>query len=615
MVKVEKKSEFHSKDDFEIALDKLLAPVFKLLKTTPPGLLKIGTSGTVYGEKTRQAEGFLRLLWGLGPYYAQREVDENFVVILTGIIAGVDPTHSSYWGDIADYHQLMVEMAPLAVFLLLNQAKVLSVLSEKEQSNLSDWLNQINDYQPSPNNWLFFRVLVNVALKRCFGIDQRKQIDQDLNLIEGFYLGNGWYYDGKPHRKDYYVSFAIHYYSLIYARFFEKEDPERAMLYKDRSCQFAESFQYWFDREGRALPFGRSLIYRFAQSSFWAAMIFADVKGFPQKNSKYLLAANLKHWLEKDIFSPEGFLEIGYYYQNLNMAEEYNGPGSPYWALKAFLILALPQEAESWQLAAEAPQLKQDNYCLNEADMLLVRNQENTDVQSFVTNQFCEQHAHGEAKYSKFVYSTNFGFSVPKGIMNLERGGFDNCLVVSEQDDYYRMRTRVSQSILTSEFVYSVWQPWPDVTIYSVVVPLYPWHVRLHYVESKRKLRLSDGGFSMAYDESASVKQIENEKELWLAGRIGQSAIKAYDKRQTVHVSHPQPNVNLLCNSVVIPYILTDLEPGEYLLGASFLGACESISYSAPTIDFEKNQAVIRHQKKEWHWSFIDNKLRRKEEL
>ena len=41
-------------------------------------------------------------------------------------------------------------------------------------------------------------------------------------------------------------------------------------------------------------------------------------------------------------------LSIGYGYPNLFMCESYNSAGSPYWALKAFLPLALPEDHPFW---------------------------------------------------------------------------------------------------------------------------------------------------------------------------------------------------------------------------------------------------------------------------
>ena len=42
-----------------------------------------------------------------------------------------------------------------------------------------------------------------------------------------------------------------------------------------------------------------------------------------------------------------------------------------------------------------------------------------------------ENQAHAQAKYSKFVYSSKFGFSVPKAGVTYEEGAFDNTLAVS----------------------------------------------------------------------------------------------------------------------------------------------------------------------------------------
>lgn len=145
----------------------------------------------------------------------------------------------------------------------------------------------------------------------------------------------------------------MHYYGLIYAKVMEDEDPERAAIYKERAIQFAQDFKEWFSSDGSSIPFGRSLTYRFAQSSFWAALAFADVEALPWGQIKRLVLNNLRYWFKQSIFSPEGLLTIGYGYQNLNMAEGYNAPGSPYWSLKTFLLLALPESHPFWQAEEE----------------------------------------------------------------------------------------------------------------------------------------------------------------------------------------------------------------------------------------------------------------------
>lgn len=40
--------------------------------------------------------------------------------------------------------------------------------------------------------------------------------------------------------------------------------------------EFAKQFIYWFDEEGEAIPFGRSLTYRFSQVSFLVCACWQD---------------------------------------------------------------------------------------------------------------------------------------------------------------------------------------------------------------------------------------------------------------------------------------------------------------------------------------------------
>lgn len=55
--------------------------------------------------------------------YVTQNESEYLNDFLTGIIEGTDPESSSYWGKTKDYDQLIVEMAALSTFLLLNKEK------------------------------------------------------------------------------------------------------------------------------------------------------------------------------------------------------------------------------------------------------------------------------------------------------------------------------------------------------------------------------------------------------------------------------------------------------------------------------------------------------------
>ena len=163
-----------------------------------------------------------------------------------------------------------------------------------------------------------------------------------LTRIDSYYSGDGWSTDGASPQKDYYIPWAIQYYGVLYAKFAADTDPERAALYRSRAELFARQFIYWFDENGAALPYGRSLTYRFAQNCFWAACVWAGLEPFPLGVMKGLIVRNFNWWLDQKMFDRDGILTIGYCYPQMYMAERYNAPGSPYWGMKSFILLALP---------------------------------------------------------------------------------------------------------------------------------------------------------------------------------------------------------------------------------------------------------------------------------
>ena len=133
---------------------------------------------------------------------------------------------------------------------------------------------------------------------------------------------------------DYYSSsFAIHFLQLLYAKLAGEDDPERAAEFKKRAQMAALDLAHYYDEEGRSIPFGRSVGYRFAMVSFWGALAYADVE-LPAPLTwgmvKGIVMRHLRWWqTQHDMWSPSGTLTIGYSYPNMYMAENYNSPGSP----------------------------------------------------------------------------------------------------------------------------------------------------------------------------------------------------------------------------------------------------------------------------------------------
>lgn len=332
----------YNKDYFTGLLKKTVVPLKKYY-SPKCAQLNVGHTGAAYEDRTIPMEGFSRVLWGLVPLWAGGGDFEGFSEIYRkGLTAGTDPESDEFWGGLRNCDQKFVEMAAIAYGLLLAPDKLWEPLSEDAKSNLAAFLRGINDYEVSDNNWRYFPVLVNLALKSLSQPYDQEHIDFGLERLEAFYLGNGWYKDGKTEQRDYYIPFALHFYSLIYAKVCEKDDPQRCKLFKERAAEFAKEFIYWFDEKGRGLVYGRSLTYRFAQAAFWSACVFAEVPVFDYSIIKGILVRHFEEWFSNPIFDNGGVLTIGYRYPNLHMSESYNSPDSPYWSLKAFILLALP---------------------------------------------------------------------------------------------------------------------------------------------------------------------------------------------------------------------------------------------------------------------------------
>lgn len=286
------------RNDYQQLLASLLEPL-KLKMTEGKARIRLQGSGATYSPSVQEMEAFARPLWGLVPFWAGGGSHPEWEEIYqTGIANGTNPEHPEYWGDCTDHDQRFVEMAPLAYGLLAAKHVLWEPLSVVEQDRFVAWLRQINDHTFSDNNWRFFRVLVNLALARVGKAHDAGLLESDLTHIESWHVGSGWYVDGQANQKDYYGPFALHFYGLLYAQFAQESDPKRSRQFVEWAKLFANDFIYWFDREGRALPYGRSLTYRFAQSAFFSAAL----DHLDPALAKGVIGRNLRFWMNQEIF-------------------------------------------------------------------------------------------------------------------------------------------------------------------------------------------------------------------------------------------------------------------------------------------------------------------------
>ncbi len=558
--------------------------------------LVLGEHSAPYGKRDVALEGYARVLWGLGPLLAQRndtlplwaQTEINTWADLTrqGLIHGTNPEHTEYWGDPEDYDHKFVEMAAIAHAILLAPQTYWYPLAEEEQRNVCCWFSRINGKRIYSNNWISFRILVNIMLYKLGMTYLLAQIQADLKIFEENYEGDGWYHDGHPGQKDYYIAFAMHFYSLLTAVYMENEFPDYAAALKHRSAAFFRDYIYFFDDQGRSVPFGRSLTYRFAHTAAFAAMAYAGVS-VPMGQLRKLLLDNLRYWCEQPIFDRDGVLSIGYCYPNLCMSEMYNTDGSPYWGLKSFLILALPAHHRFWIKPAENPARERQKY-LSRANMIAVGEGESHRL-LYPAGHFGADAGNADAKYQKFVYSSVFGFSVTRG-NRIQSGAYDNTLVATEAgEDFWRVRrncTRFEASMTHTRSLYSLM---PGVMVESVIIPLEVGHVRVHYLRTNRAIELADGGFAIPKEdgfvgfETGTVTRTD--KSIHCSLPWGQAGCACLDALGKAELISPFPNTNLIHGLTAIPTLRYTAEPGECWIAGFFYGAeSQTVSLQDPSI-------------------------------
>lgn len=502
--------------------------------------------------------------------------------------------HPIFGGKLDNYDQLFVEMGSLATFLILTKKDFWNNLTTLQQKNIFQWLNQINHKTIPPTNWLFFRILVNTFFRIAKINTNNDAINTDLKSIDSYYLDDGWYFDGYKNQIDYYISWGMQYYGILFSKLTPDQNEPHIQLFQKRGAKFAATFKDWFTDNGTALPFGRSLVYRFAQSSFWAVAAFAHLNMLDVTlgQAKHLLLSNMRQWFKKPIFTEDGFLSIGYSYPNLNMAEGYNAPGSPYWAMKNFIILALPDDDIFWKTDEETtdfPKKVENQY----SRMLLIHGDNNKELQAFTAGQHSHEHAHGASKYEKFVYSTTFGFSVRKDSVLPKQGAFDNTLAISDTKYNYQTVFGYNDFKIHDNYVYGLWRPWSTVEIKTFIIPYYPWHFRVHIINSNRELNIIEGSFSTPADGNLQTSQ--NINSCFYKSSIGTTGVISFNDTLKAELGEPEPNTNLCYPKTILPQIVGHLSSGQHVLISAYLGTPHNIQ-NLPTLNkpiLTNNQIVI----------------------
>ena len=556
-----------SRADVEAALRASFAPLLPLFS---PGGARVRLSGAAahFDRAAADLEGFARPLWGLVPLAAGGGQFAHWELYRRGLANGTDPEHPEYWGPVSSTDQRMVELAAIGLAMRMIPEHIWDPLDARAKANIASYLIEARRHAHANNNWKFFRVLVDLGLERCGIAFDRSLTTAYLDELDGFYLGDGWYRDGIVRRIDHYIPFAMHFYGLIYARL-SQGDEARVARMVERAKLFAGDIRHWFDDEGGGLAFGRSLTYRYACGGVWGALAYAGVEALPWGEIKGHYLRHLRWWSQLPIADRDGILSVGYGYPNLFMSESYNSAGSPYWAFKAFLPLALPEDHPFWTAEEQPARFDAEPVPFRHPGMVMLHTPGN--VVALSSGQQNWEMRAGAEKYAKFVYSSRYGFSVEADERAYDKGAFDGALALSDDNRHFRVREQNDVARLAGNVLCSVWHPWPDVMVETWLLPASPWHIRVHRITTPRALHATEGGFAVGRADLNTDMVVEETGRAVAQTPADVSAIvdlMAADRRAG-RAHRALPNTNLIVARTLVPQLRGPIAPGVTVLATA----------------------------------------------
>jgi hypothetical protein len=322
-----------------------------------PGHARITLPGKEggYGRAVDGLEGFARTFLMAGfriagdPHSpASRELAEWYA---QGIATGTDPDAPDRWVRLPEHGQAKVEAASLALILDMTRPYIWDQLDAKTQERVVEYLSPAVGDETYPQiNWVWFRLVVQTFLRSVGGPFSLAEMRTDLATHDSFARGGGWMSDGPSRAYDHYIGWALHLYPTLWARMAGAQDLSGQRAERDRAAlgEFLRDLVTLVGADGSPLLQGRSLIYRFAAAApFWVGAC-AGVESVPLGQLRRAATATIGHFLDHGAPDADGLLTMGWHGEWRRLAQSYSGPGSPYWAAKGMLGLALPEDHPVW---------------------------------------------------------------------------------------------------------------------------------------------------------------------------------------------------------------------------------------------------------------------------
>jgi hypothetical protein len=306
-------------------------------------------------------EALGRLLTGIAPWLEtgptageEGKVRQQYALLAREAIeAATDPTSPDYM-NFNKGQQPIVDAAFLALAILRAPTELWQKLDTVTQSHLIKALQSTRVILPGFSNWLMFSATIETALALMGQEWDAMRIDYALRSVESWYKGDGTYGDGPSFHWDYYNSFVIQPMLLHvldgmskYVATWDHYQPVALA----RAQRYAAIQERLISPEGTFPPIGRSLCYRFGAFQLLAEVALRKQlpEGIEPEQVRCALTAVMRRMIDAPgTFDGKGWLQIGFYGHQPDIAESYISTGSLYLCSAAWLPLGLPASDRFW---------------------------------------------------------------------------------------------------------------------------------------------------------------------------------------------------------------------------------------------------------------------------
>jgi len=312
-------------------------------------------------RKVTYLEAFGRLMAGMAPWLElgadeteEGQLRKKYIALAQkSMKMAVDPQSPDFM-NFNEGGQPLVDSAFLAHAILRAPNVLWAQLDQTTKQQLVASMKSSRAITPGYNNWLLFSAMVEAFL--LFAGEQHDELRMDLAIRKHmeWYKGDGMYGDGPDFHWDYYNSFVIQPMLVdILGQLMKhsKRYEKTAETIIKRAKRYADIQERLISPEGTFPAIGRSLPYRFGAFQLLAQMTLqhrlSDSLNPAQVRSA--LSAVIQRMIEApEVFDANGWLRIGFFGHQPNIAESYISTGSLYLCSVGLLPLGLPSSDPFW---------------------------------------------------------------------------------------------------------------------------------------------------------------------------------------------------------------------------------------------------------------------------